>query len=295
MENASKALEIAAGVLLAVLIMSLIAYFFTSISSWPEQQDSEKLTEQTAKFNLEYEVYDKKGMYGSDLISCLTKAESNNEKYYEGGSFLSGQKYGETYWINVYVNLKSDLEEQMIVYHYDKLAVGTYDGIYKQTLQYGNECEAYRLGDIGFVFDTSPEGKKYTFFEKDTKLKSAVNKLSPSSVPSGANAADFINTSTTLLTDPDTGKSYNAWLYKKSGDTVNTTDETPLQILLDTASANIKQIVVNTEKSEESLTAWSSAEWRTALYDFKSRKFRCDNIKYSEKTGRVNELYFSEI
>ena len=94
MENASKALEIAAGVLLAVLIMSLVAYFFTSISEWPQQQDDEKEAEQTAKFNLEYEVYDKKGMYGADVISCLTKAENNNEKYYDGGSFLSGYKYG---------------------------------------------------------------------------------------------------------------------------------------------------------------------------------------------------------
>ena len=83
MENASKALEMAAGVLLGVLLLSLVAYFFTSISSWPEQQDDEKSSQQTAQFNLEFEVYDKKGMYGADVISCLTKAENNNEKYYE--------------------------------------------------------------------------------------------------------------------------------------------------------------------------------------------------------------------
>ena len=31
--------------------------------------------------SIEKEVYDKKGMYGADVISCLTKAENNNEKY----------------------------------------------------------------------------------------------------------------------------------------------------------------------------------------------------------------------
>ena len=53
MDNATKALEIAAGVLLGVLIMSLIAYFFTEISEWPEQEDSMETAEQLAKFNLE--------------------------------------------------------------------------------------------------------------------------------------------------------------------------------------------------------------------------------------------------
>ncbi len=289
MENASKALEMAAGVLLGVLIMSLVAYFFSSISSWPEQQDDQKNSEQTAKFNLEYEVYDKKGMYGADVISCLTKAENNNEKYYEGGNFLSGQKYGETYWVNVYVNLKTDLEEQLIVYH---MKSGT-DSIYKQVLQYGDECKDFKLGKIGFKFDTSPEGKRYTCFDENTDLESRIEKLSGDNPPDGKTASDFIKISDELISD--NGKTYNAWLYKKSGDTVNTVDETPLQILLDTCSSNIKQIVTNKDDDKDSLEAWSSAEWRTALYDFKMRRFRCDNIKYSEVTGRVNEIYFSEI
>lgn len=289
MENASRALEMAAGVLLGVLILSLIAYFFTNISSWPEQQDYQKKVEQTAKFNLEYEVYDKNGMYGSDVISCLTKAENNNEKYYEGGGFLSGQKYGETYWINVYVNLKTDLEEQMIVYH---MQTGT-DNIYKQVLQYNNACETFKLGQIGFKFDGSEHGKTYTFFNANTQLKNSTKKISSSNYPPGKSPSDFINISDELIRN--NGKSYNAWLYKKVGNTVDTKTETPLQILLDTCSSNIKQIVTNKENSRESLEAWSSAEWRTALYDFKMRKFRCDNIKYDEVTGRVNEIYFSEI
>lgn len=289
MENASKALEMAAGVLLGVLLLSLVAYFFTSISSWPEQQDDEKSSQQTAQFNLEFEVYDKKGMYGADVISCLTKAENNNEKYYEGGSFLSGQKYGETYWVNVYVNLKTDLEEQMIVYHMNS---GT-DGIYKQVLQYGDACKAYKLKDIGFKFDTSENGKRYTCFDGNTELESRTEKLSGDNPPAGKNAADFIKISDSLIID--NGNSYNAWLYKKNGDTVDTDSITPLQILLDTCSSNIKQIVMNEKDDKTSLEAWSSAEWRTALYDFKMRKFRCDNIKYSEVTGRVNEIYFSEI
>ena len=283
MENASKALEIAAGVLLAVLIMTLVAYFFTTLSSWPEREDEEKLSQQTAQFNLEYEVYDKKGMYGADVISCLTKAMNNNEKYYEGGSFLSGQKYGEKYWVNVYVNLKSNLEEQIIVYH---LQSGT-DSIYKQVLKYGevkyNDTNV-KLGNV-FVFKESADGKRYTGFNENTNLMAAVNKLSGTS---------FIEKS--AIVETDNGNSYNACLYKKRPDgSVNTNSVTPLQVLLVTCSTNIKQIVMNTDDDKESLEAWSSAEWRTALYDFKTRRFKCDNIKYNNVTGRVNEIYFSEL
>ena len=109
MENAAKALEIAAGVLLAVIILSLIAYFFSTISEWPTQEDSMESAEQLAKFNLEYEVYEKSAMYGVDVISCLNKAKSNNEKYVEGSSFLSGNRYGDEFTINVFVNIKEAL------------------------------------------------------------------------------------------------------------------------------------------------------------------------------------------
>ena len=276
MENASKALEMAAGVLLAVLIMTLVAYFFTSISSWPEQEDDEKSSVQTSQFNLEYEVYDKKGMYGADVISCLTKAINNNEKYYEGENFLSGQRYGETYWVNVYVHLNSDLEEQMTVYHME----AEDNGIYKQVLQYGNKCEDYTLEQVGFKFDS--KGNDYTMFRGNHKLKSALNKLS---------GASFIKCSQNVG-----DSNYYSILYEKKIDgSVDTQSYTPLQKLVATSDFNVRQIVTNNEDNKDSLEAWSSAEWRTALYDLKTRRFKCDDIKYSDVTGRVNEIYFSEI
>ncbi len=306
MENASKALEIAAGVLLGVLIMSLIAYFFTNISSWPEQQDNEKELEQTAQFNLEFEVYDKKGMYGADVISCLGKAVNNNEKYYEGGSFLSGQKYGEKYWVNVYVDLNSCLKEEIYVYHYATSGISSAEkGLYTQEQRFSNPLDKNNnemnltLEIFGFSF----EG--YTDFTNSDKLnyqeskgKTLVRILDPNRSDLNISSNKIINATAGAPTveDTDTGNKYNAWLYnKKANGDVDTTGETPLQNLIKTSDSNLKQIVTNTSNDKASLEIWSTAEWRTALYDFKMRKFRCDNIKYSEVTGRVNEIYFSEI
>ena len=308
MENASKALEIAAGVLLAVLIMSLIAYFFTNISSWPEQQDNEKEMEQTAKFNLEYEVYDKKGMYGADVISCLSKALNNNEKYYDGGSFLSGHKYGEKYWVNVYVNLNSCLMEEIYVYHYAKNSLASVDsGIYMQEQRFtnpenehGNEL-SLQLKMFGFSFEggyTDFKQEDPLNFESDNGKKTLVRELDPKKV-TGIDLIDANLSKDLCVKDPDNPDiTYNAWLYEKKADgSVDTdpTKKTPLQVLIRTAKSNIKEIVTNTSNEKESLEIWSSAEWRTALYDFKTRKFKCTNIKYNDDTGRVNEIYFCEI
>lgn len=84
MENAAKALEMAAGVMLGVILMALVTYFFTTVSSWPKNEEDIMSVDQLAKFNLEYEVYNKSMMYGVDVISCLNKVISNNEKYAQG-------------------------------------------------------------------------------------------------------------------------------------------------------------------------------------------------------------------
>jgi len=120
--NIAKLVHIVGGILIGVVLLSLISYFFSSIGLLPSQEDETESREQLAKFNLEYEIYDKKGMYGVDVISCLNKAQSNNEKYAEGGGFLTGNEYGKDFYVDVYVRLtkKEYLEESVEVYYIDK-------------------------------------------------------------------------------------------------------------------------------------------------------------------------------
>lgn len=275
MENAAKALEIAAGVLLAVLIMSLIAYFFSSVRLWPEEEDSMETAEQLAKFNLEYEVFDKKAMYGADVISCLTKAQSNNEKYVAGEKYLTGNKYGEKYWINVYVNIKSDLEESLEVYYFDDMTAG----FNKQKMLLEGEAlptvngvpSDIKMGDIGFVFNKK-DGKIYSTFDEGTDLKTQYKTVT------SLDGMEVLSTSSTNKLHSGT-ENYEV---------------TPLQTLVSFAGTNMKQTITN-QGGQDQLKIWSSAVWTSALYDFKTRRFRCDDIKYSDITGRVNEIYFSEI
>jgi type II secretory pathway pseudopilin PulG len=81
MENASKALLMAGGVLIAVLIIGILLYSFGSMSGYFEEQASQEEIEQLAEFNNQYEAYNRKLLRGTDVVSVLNKAINNNEKY----------------------------------------------------------------------------------------------------------------------------------------------------------------------------------------------------------------------
>lgn len=81
MENASKALLMAGGVIIAVLIIGLVVYMFNSSGNLKQNSEDEKLVEQIAIFNQEYEAYNRKLMRGTDIISIINKVNSNNQKY----------------------------------------------------------------------------------------------------------------------------------------------------------------------------------------------------------------------
>lgn len=79
MENASKALLIAGGILLAVLVLALLALLLSNISSNQLAQEKKLKTEQVQEFNQQWEAYNKKALFGADIITVVNKAIQNNK------------------------------------------------------------------------------------------------------------------------------------------------------------------------------------------------------------------------
>lgn len=79
MENASKALLIAGGVLIAILILSVLVVTINIINSNQKTQEEALATEQLVKFNQKYEAYNKKALYGIDIITLKGMAKSDGE------------------------------------------------------------------------------------------------------------------------------------------------------------------------------------------------------------------------
>ncbi len=81
MENASKALIMAGGILIALLILALLVYGYSNIRNLSARELTEKEIEQLTIFNKEYESYNRKLLRGVDVISVINKAIDNNKKY----------------------------------------------------------------------------------------------------------------------------------------------------------------------------------------------------------------------
>ena len=83
MENASKALLMAAGVLRGVVILSLAAYLFVTFSSSADDVKSEIANNQLNKFNSQFLAYEQReDLTVYDILTAVNLAENNN-KYYQ--------------------------------------------------------------------------------------------------------------------------------------------------------------------------------------------------------------------
>ena len=83
MENASRALLMAAGVLIGILILSLAVYLFVSFGSTSAEVHKRKAEEQIEQFNSQFTIYEgKDDVTIYDVITVANLATENNT-YYE--------------------------------------------------------------------------------------------------------------------------------------------------------------------------------------------------------------------
>lgn len=73
MENATKALTMAAGILIALIIISLLVIMFTRISSVQKANLSNEEARQIAEFNGKYTKYKGKHVYGTEVVTVINR------------------------------------------------------------------------------------------------------------------------------------------------------------------------------------------------------------------------------
>lgn len=103
MENATKALLIAAGMLFAVAIVSMGLYAYVQITEYYAAKQDATTTEQITEFNLAYEAYNRDDVTGFELVSLINKIINyNSQNTYasgEGYSFINSDKGWEKMYI----------------------------------------------------------------------------------------------------------------------------------------------------------------------------------------------------
>lgn len=81
MENASKALLMAAGVLIGILILSLIVYLFANFGMASAEVHKQKDMNDINSFNTQFTSYEGKECNIQDVISAVNLAIDNNKNY----------------------------------------------------------------------------------------------------------------------------------------------------------------------------------------------------------------------
>lgn len=296
MDNASKALYIAGSLLIAVLVISLLVYSFDKFGVVEEQKDEIAYQESITSFNREYEAYNKRIMYGVDVISCINKAISNNEKYVKGGKWALGGASGEEAVVDIQVLLKNDLKESFKIYHMN-------DKNDKESVVYQTSSEAvyndfknnkYLSMDVCDFFDVRNDN----LLSNESLKTMAVNVLFEGNGTIFVKPAPEINLELEKINrakisniDSDYNNYFFMDLMEDSRKKHSFTEGT--ESLRDLVSHATELEIVRVNDSSDS-KVWSSVKWTTVLSDFKKRKFKCEEITYNEDTGRVENMLFVE-
>ena len=80
-ENVAKALLIAAGILITVMLLSIIVLGYNQISNFYNTQSEKKRNEQLAEFNEQFLNYQRNDLRGTDVITLVNKVIDYNERY----------------------------------------------------------------------------------------------------------------------------------------------------------------------------------------------------------------------
>ncbi len=128
MENAAKALIMAAGILIGILILSLAVYLFVTFGSTSKELHKQQEEQQLAQFNTQFTSYETKTdntIY--DVITVANLATENN-RYYEFTTRPAHEELKRNYYIcvtlqgtNIEFN-KSTKTQEVIAFYNQKIA-----------------------------------------------------------------------------------------------------------------------------------------------------------------------------
>lgn len=106
MENASRALVIAGGVLLSLIIIGVVMFAYRGITSLQKEKDISLSNEQVSKINEQIEKYTKKSViYGSEVLSICNAIEDYSRKYPESEGYPK---------ITAIIKIKADVKDNGI-------------------------------------------------------------------------------------------------------------------------------------------------------------------------------------
>ena len=306
MENSSYALYIAVGTLIGIAVLSLVLFRWRQIGSYEKSKDEALEIKNKAAFNAEYEAYNKKLMYGTDVLSCLNKAQNNNQRYvynnyYGTDSANIGKDDRVEFFIDVQVKISSTLCDNVKAYYKDKT------GKYQRAVGLGTDSVTINnyLYKVFSNSNTGPNKFKdqdvYYYYFKDGLLYQKTGKYTDLMWSSNKKEYMLYNIiKEGKIQTKVTAGTYNLLAAKdKSSSATSTSAEitqtAQLSALITTSSLKDQELQKDPKPTILDKRDWCYCVWTTAASDFKSRKFKCTGVEYDSTTGYINKIKFEEV
>lgn len=262
MENASKALLISAGVLLTMMMVSLIIFARGRIGEFYDNEHKLEEIDNLAEFNAQFTSFDRKNVYGYEIISLTNKVADYNKRYSNHTDAKNNIGYNP---VTITISFQNN------------------KNLVKDKIWYDNKGRIFEV-------DTEP-----VLTQNDTK-NDLVNKILKAT-----KIEDFYGSSEIAVNLGKSIKSILAASNNSEVDYYKTTKKIAdrqeaikqLKLIgLNTYNKITKGNETNYERMKDTLTK----EDVLAYYEynqFKKAKFDCTGIKYDEgQTGRVIEIDF---
>lgn len=150
MENATKALIIAGGMLIAMLIVGLLVFGYTQLRQYQQTAYDEESTRQLADFNERFEAYNRTTVRGYQIISLGNLVYDTNIRYadYQGYEDVAVQVKGLT---NLYDSNRSP-DEKVDLVNFVQETYNRLNGDQKNAVKEAYfECTGVTYGVSGIV------------------------------------------------------------------------------------------------------------------------------------------------
>lgn len=280
-------------------------FAWQQISHMEAMADDPQVVLNKAAFNESFLVYSKNLMYGTDVLSCLNKAQNNNQRYvynnyYGTDTETIGADARAEYFIDVEVKLKSYLTEGLSVYYRDASgksnriigkASSPIETNFSDKLFNGN-VNGFKMPTVIYYYFTNGKLQKASESYADAMWSRA-------SMSKDRTIQQLLSNSEYLKTSFGNESTYH--LLSGTGIEGTTTsvearkESAQLAALLSTVNLMEQTIINPVPPTTYNNSDWYSATWKTASYDFKTRKFKCTGFEYNDDTGYINKISFEEI
>lgn len=179
MENASKALIMAASVLIALMIIAGLILMFNNIHNFQNSGTQNTREAQVVEFNNQYETYNRNSVRGSDLYSLLNRvSDYNRRKSTEGnvgtdqGQYLAYEPMTITFkldskkdkfWYDSSIEHLINNNEVTQSDRKNEFGDGIKDKVDALEKKYGSDSLVNLTTSIGKIFDSKEKSSVYAF------------------------------------------------------------------------------------------------------------------------------------